>query len=585
MRSIVSLAVVVRMLVCAVLLGALLIPHGLARAGIGAWASNGPSDGIRTVAVAPSNNQIIYATGNQGLWKSLDGGNNWSTVGNERLAPGAPLAISPADAATVYSTSLRSGGNIIKTTNSGLNWTVVRPNANATALAIDATRPNIIYAGLATGGTAEIIKSSDGGATWSSVYGPVNASPGIANVAGIVADPANPDFVYAGIQLYHDGIVLRSTDAGSHWTIVDNGNQVPLMVPTALTVTPAPSPSSTGSVYVAWGLMGNKALLRSDDGGTTWKNLTSTLPSGGGSIISLVAPGDAMTIVASIAGVNSQTQEPGDVYVSLDGGAAWIRPALSPAPVGELAWALTTRTLYLATAGGIWEFTVPETGFIFVVDPTFRDYYDTHDGMRILGSPLSSGGLKGGYFVQLFEKGRIEDHTGESADPNWQFMYGLLVDELQQVGANLPVGGDTSTVTYGIIQIEAAEMLRVAPPPGFRDGTQRLSDGSVFVPFTADLSPAPGHKVPDPFWDYINRADIFPGGWLHDIGLPITEPLPATVDKGKVTGRQITVQAFQRTILTYDPLNPPEWQAERANVGADYRTAFPSRVPNQAASE
>jgi hypothetical protein len=38
------------------------------------------------------------------------------------------------------------------------------------------------------------------------------------------------------------------------------------------------------------------------------------------------------------------------------------------------------------------------------------------------------------------------------------------------------------------------------------------------------------------------------------------------------------VQAFQRTILTDDPLNPPDWQVERANVGSDYRKFFADRV-------
>jgi hypothetical protein len=38
------------------------------------------------------------------------------------------------------------------------------------------------------------------------------------------------------------------------------------------------------------------------------------------------------------------------------------------------------------------------------------------------------------------------------------------------------------------------------------------------------------------------------------------------------------VQAFQRAILTSDPQNPPDWQVERANVGTDYRKAFPARV-------
>ncbi|MCL4369088.1 MAG: hypothetical protein M1337_07985 [Actinobacteria bacterium] len=106
-----------------------------------------------------------------------------------------------------------------------------------------------------------------------------------------------------------------------------------------------------------------------------------------------------------------------------------------------------------------------------------------------------------------------------------------------------------------------------------------LGDGSVFVPYDAALAPAAGHTIPSRFWEYINRTDLFPGGWLHDIGLPLTEALPATVTKGGEDARDIRIQAFQRAILTDDPLNPPDWQIERVNVGSDYKRAFPDRVP------
>ncbi|MCY7287804.1 MAG: hypothetical protein LH624_06020 [Cryobacterium sp.] len=33
--------------------------------------------------------------------------------------------------------------------------------------------------------------------------------------------------------------------------------------------------------------------------------------------------------------------------------------------------------------------------------------------------------------------------------------------------------------------------------------------------------------------------------------------------------REITMQAFERTVLTYDPHNPPAWQVERGNLGSD----------------
>ena len=55
--------------------------------------------------------------------------------------------------------------------------------------------------------------------------------------------------------------------------------------------------------------------------------------------------------------------------------------------------------------------------------------------------------------------------------------------------------------------------------------------------------------------------------------IQVTKDLP-----GGLVQRTITMQAFQRTILTDDALNPPDWQIERANVGTDYRKAFPALV-------
>jgi hypothetical protein len=213
------------------------------------------------------------------------------------------------------------------------------------------------------------------------------------------------------------------------------------------------------------------------------------------------------------------------------------------------------------------------------IDSRFLPYYVGHDGLRILGNTVSVPTFYAGRFAQYFEKGRMEDSLGESNDPNWQFQYGLLVDEMQTSQAAIPVGGEVSTVDYAMINARAQEGARTQPPPGFTGGTMTNSDQTVFVPYSQALRPAPGHNVAQGFWNYMNRQDIFPGGWLHDIGLPMTEPMAAVVTKGTQANRSIVIQVFQRTILTYDPMNPPDFQIERANVGTDYRRAFPDRVP------
>jgi hypothetical protein len=89
-----------------------------------------------------------------------------------------------------------------------------------------------------------------------------------------------------------------------------------------------------------------------------------------------------------------------------------------------------------------------------------------------------------------------------------------------------------------------------------------------FVPYDPLLRPAPGYYVPLFFWSYMNRHDLFPGGWLHNIGLPMTTAFQVQTEKSGER-RDIIMQAFERTILTFDPHNPLSWQVERANIGAD----------------
>jgi hypothetical protein len=187
-----------------------------------------------------------------------------------------------------------------------------------------------------------------------------------------------------------------------------------------------------------------------------------------------------------------------------------------------------------------------------------------------MGDPTTRSGL----LVQYFEKGRLELHPDAPSD--WRYQLGLLVDELARVLAPVPLGGDTSTLTYADVALLSDSERRTALPDGFSGGIWESADGSVFIPFDAFLAPAPGHLVPLDFWRFLNDPAVFPGGWLHDAGLPVTPVAEAVVTKGPVS-RRILVQAFQRTILTYDPQNPLDYVVECANVGADYMRAIGPR--------
>ncbi|HEY0736097.1 MAG TPA: GerMN domain-containing protein [Herpetosiphonaceae bacterium] len=199
-----------------------------------------------------------------------------------------------------------------------------------------------------------------------------------------------------------------------------------------------------------------------------------------------------------------------------------------------------------------------------VADP-FRDYYNRHEGIRVLGYPVTDLVEADGWTVQYFEKGRIEDHRAVIADPNWAFLYGRLTAELMQRD---PRGSVNSTsTTYADLQRLNDPRLRHAPPPNLQVGKTSSIEG-MFVPYDPQLRAAPGYYVAPYFWAYINRRDLFPAGWLHDIGLPMSDTFTtSTVKFGEQ--RTIFMQAFERTVLTYDLRNPAGWQVERGNIGAD----------------
>jgi lipoprotein-anchoring transpeptidase ErfK/SrfK len=199
------------------------------------------------------------------------------------------------------------------------------------------------------------------------------------------------------------------------------------------------------------------------------------------------------------------------------------------------------------------------------VAPPFRQYYQQHDGLRILGPSLSGLRSVDGLAAQYFEKGRFEDHRAEVADPAWRLMYGRLTAELIEQAPAYPVNG--TAMTYAELGGYARPEYRLAPPPGFTSGTAAVA-GGVFIPCDPQLGAAPGYVVPAMFWAYLNRADLFPSGWLHDSGLPMTAVISLTALKNGAP-REILLQAFERTVLTYDPLNRAEWQVERGNLGLD----------------
>ena len=114
---------------------------GLVSAGTNVWTSNGPEGGtINALAIDPATPTTLYAgTDSGGVFKSTNGGGNWSAVNTGLTATYVTaLAIDPETPTTLYAGTW--GGGVFKSTNGGGNWSAVNTgltDTNVIALAID----------------------------------------------------------------------------------------------------------------------------------------------------------------------------------------------------------------------------------------------------------------------------------------------------------------------------------------------------------------------------------------------------------------------------------------------------------------
>jgi hypothetical protein len=107
----------------------------------------------------------------------------------------------------------------------------------------------------------------------------------------------------------------------------------------------------------------------------------------------------------------------------------------------------------------------------------------------------------------------------------------------------------------------------------------------------ARYEPATHHNIAAVFWRFMTaRGLVYRDNqfvedqlfdWLAVMGYPVSEPYWATVKIGG-QDRRVLIQMFQRRVLTYNPVNTPDWQVEMGNVGrhyADWRQSLGLPLP------
>ncbi|SPF36222.1 Glycosyl hydrolase, BNR repeat-containing protein [Candidatus Sulfopaludibacter sp. SbA4] len=196
--------------------------------------TRGPDAGAVDIALDPSNPRVLYAGFWQvrrnpyhfdsggpgsGLWKSTDGGDNWTDISR---SPGLPrgvlgrigVTVSPANPDRVWALVEAADGGVFRSDNGGRNWTktneqsILRQRAwYYSHIFADPRSADTLYA-LNVG----MYKSIDAGRTWSPM------SPPHGDNHALWIAPDNPLRMIQG----NDGGATITSDGGRTWSTVMN---------------------------------------------------------------------------------------------------------------------------------------------------------------------------------------------------------------------------------------------------------------------------------------------------------------------------------------------------------------------------
>jgi photosystem II stability/assembly factor-like uncharacterized protein len=250
---------------------------------------------ISDIELHPTNsNVVLIGAAGGGVWKSQDGGVQFNSIFDNYCQSIGAVAIDPSNPDNTYwvgtgetwtRNSVSVGDGIYKTNDGGKNWTKMglEKTDRIASIQIDPTNPNIIYVAAlgALWGDSEdrgVYKTIDGGKTWNKILY-VNATTGCSD---LVLDPSNPKIIYAAFWEFRrtaysfnsgglNSALYKSTDGGLNWQKLQNGFPKGKLGRIAVTIAPS-SPTIVYAVLEAE-KKEEKGLYRSDDGGNTWTYL------------------------------------------------------------------------------------------------------------------------------------------------------------------------------------------------------------------------------------------------------------------------------------------------------------------------
>ena len=254
----------------------------------------GMSGRVTAIDVQLSNTDIIYAgTASGGLWQSKSAGIKWEPIfDNELTASIGAVKIDPNNPDVIWvgtgegnpRNSLNGGYGVYKSIDGGKSWTSMglENTRHIHRILIDPSDSNTVYVGAigspwGTHPERGVFKTTDGGKSWRKVLF-TNEQSGIADM---VMDPVNPNKIIAAMWEHKrdpwffksggsgSGIYM-TYDGGENWKKLDDSNGLPKGELGRIGLAIAKNKPE-----IMYALVESKknALYKSEDGGENWKKI------------------------------------------------------------------------------------------------------------------------------------------------------------------------------------------------------------------------------------------------------------------------------------------------------------------------
>ena len=259
-----------------------------------------------------------------GLYRSRNGDGAWESLGG-KIDPTPRVFAILTDPGRPGWVSIGTDDGVWRSDDAGASWrrlSAPKPELGVWSLARHPRDPDTIFAGYEP---CAIYRSMDDGSTWQKL--PVNVTfPAVSDqadipkrVISIAIDPANPDEIYASLEV---GGLLRSLDGGQSWFNVIDGLYIDEGSVDIHSIVVNPTRPGQLTVATRFG------TFRSVDRGLHWRDLKAPLlrPIGSYCRVLAYAPGDVDTLY--LAAGNDFDGDRGALFVSRDDGITWERADL-----------------------------------------------------------------------------------------------------------------------------------------------------------------------------------------------------------------------------------------------------------------